>query len=53
MDGTQTLGTVNLTNGRAKFSTTALVAGRHRIKALFRCNGRFSASRDSFSQRVR
>jgi len=53
MDGTQTLGTFNLTNGRARFSTTALAAGRHRIKALFPRNGMFSASRDSLSQRVK
>jgi hypothetical protein len=52
-DGAQTLGTVNLRNGMAKLSTTALAVGVHAIKAIFQRNGAFDISRAGLRQRVR
>jgi Bacterial Ig-like domain (group 3)/IPT/TIG domain len=51
-DGTQTLGTVNLKNGAASFSTKALAAGTHTIRAFFLRNGMFAPSHGTVRQKV-
>ncbi|MGP0069832.1 MAG: beta strand repeat-containing protein [Isosphaeraceae bacterium] len=44
MDGSNTLGTATLGNGKATFKTTALAVGSHQVTAVYGDDGNFTAS---------